>query len=566
MFVRLSLLFALFTLPLSAAAQSSGFSINRFDAAERGSDWFVGESLDLRGHVRGALGLVADYAYKPLVLYDLNGDEQTVIVEHQAFVHLGGSINLWERLRLAVDIPIAARTEGQDARIGREDIRPASGTSLGDIRLGADLRLVGKYLGPAQLALGVQVYLPTGDRAAFTGDGKVRVMPRLMLAGDIGPFAYSVRAALAYRSQDETLGGVPLGSEVFFGATAGFWVAERKVLIGPELFGSTLIESEGAFKTPNTPFELLFGVHFRPRDWRFGLGAGPGLTRGLGAPAVRVLASVEWAPSVDEDRDGDGVFDRDDACPDIPGPRSADPRENGCPVKDRDRDGVLDNVDACPDLYGLPSEDPKRNGCPPPGDRDADGVFDDVDACPDVPGIKTDDPHTNGCPGDTDGDGILDNEDACPRAKGPRNDDPEKNGCPIVRIESGQIKILERIEFATDSARILPVSEGLMRAVREMIQTHPELKRISVEGHTDNVGGAEYNLKLSRARAASVVKWLVDNGVDPHRLTSQGFGLERPIDVNTTAEGRQRNRRVEFHITEQSGSSASDPDDGEDDR
>jgi outer membrane protein OmpA-like peptidoglycan-associated protein len=536
-----------------AAAQSTGFSINRFDVSERGSDWFVGESLDLRGHGRGALGLVADYAYKPLVFYDLNGDEQAVVVSHQLFIHLGGSVILWDRLRLAANVPIAARTDGNRVRVGTDTIEPETGTDLGDIRLGADVRLVGSYGGPAQLALGAQIYLPTGSRGAFVGDGGVRVMPRLMLAGDLGPFAYSVRAALSYRSQKEALAGVPVGSEVFFAATSGIWFADRKLLLGPELSGSTVIEGDGAFKRATTPFELLFGLHFRPTDWRFGLGAGPGLTRGLGAPQVRLLATVEWSPSVPEapkDRDRDGVFDPDDACPDLPGPRSSNPKENGCPIADRDRDGILDDVDACPDLYGAPSDDPKRNGCPPAGDRDGDGIFDDEDACPDQAGLKSDDPEKNGCPGDTDGDGILDPDDACPRVPGPRDPDPLKNGCPKARIEQGQIKILERVEFATDSARILPVSDGLLTAVSEIIRDHRELKRISVEGHTDNVGGAAYNKGLSERRAASVVSWLIAHGVESSRLTSQGFGLEKPLDTNDTAAGRQRNRRVEFHILE----------------
>jgi outer membrane protein OmpA-like peptidoglycan-associated protein len=552
--LRLSFL-ALLLLGTSStvSAQARGFSINRFDVSERGSDWFVGESLDLRGHGRGALGLVLDYAYKPLVLYDTDGKQHALIVSDQLFVHLGGSVMLWDRLRLAANVPIVALTEGQTATLRGATLQPNTGTSLGDIRLGADLRLAGSYGGPAQLALGAQVYLPTGDRAAFAGDGKLRVMPRLLLAGELGSFAYSVRAALAYRAQNEALAGVPVGSEVMFAATSGIYVAKHTVLIGPELWGSTVIEPQGAFKKATTPFEVLLGLHFRPTDWRFGVGAGPGLTRGLGAPAVRVVATLEWAPSVPSDRDHDQIFDDDDACPDVPGPRSADPKKNGCPApKDRDRDGVLDDVDACPDVFGQPNVDPAKNGCPPPRDRDGDGVIDDLDACPDQPGVATDDPATNGCPLplDSDGDGILDRDDACPQAPGPADPDPEKNGCPKARIEQGQIKIIERVEFLTDSARILPSSDPILNAVLEILQQHPEIKSVSVEGHTDNVGGASYNKQLSQRRAQSVVNWLVSHGVSSDRLTGRGLGLERPIDVNTTAVGRQRNRRVEFHIVE----------------
>ena len=546
------MVFLLCGLPLAVAAQSEGFSINRFDVSERGSDWFVGESLDMRGHGRGALGLVGDYANKPLVFYDLNGNEQAVPIEHQLFLHVGGSVNIWSRLRLAADVPVAY-TDGQSTRVGSETITPATGTTLGDVRLGADLRLIGEYEGVAQLAFGVQVYLPTGDPESFTGDGSVRVMPRLLLAGDIGPFAYSARAALQYRDS-EPVGDVPVGTEVYFAATAGIWFAERMLLIGPEISGSTVVVEGAAFEQETTPFEILFGLHYRPRNWRFGLGAGPGLTRGLGSPAFRLLASFEWAPSAaPPDRDHDGVIDPEDACPDIPGPRSKDPKQNGCPIQDRDRDGILDKDDACPDLYGAPDPDPKRNGCPPVGDRDGDRILDDVDACPDEPGEPNEDPAKNGCPLDTDGDGIIDREDACPRVPGPRDPDPTKNGCPKAVLEKGEIKIYERVEFKTDSAEILPVSDSLMRAVQAIIEEHPELKVISVEGHTDNVGGAKYNKGLSDRRAASVVKWLVDHGVDRSRLTSVGHGLERPIDTNETAAGRQRNRRVEFHIVNREG-------------
>jgi outer membrane protein OmpA-like peptidoglycan-associated protein len=184
---------------------------------------------------------------------------------------------------------------------------------------------------------------------------------------------------------------------------------------------------------------------------------------------------------------------------------------------------------------------------PPPADRDGDSVLDKDDACPDVAGISTDDPKTNGCPSDRDRDGIIDTEDACPDAAGPRNADAKKNGCPFVRIEAGQVKILEQINFKTNSAEIVN-SQPILDAVIATLKDHPEIKHLRVEGHTDNVGTAVYNKDLSRRRAASVEKTLVKGGVDKHKLSSQGFGLEKPIEDNTTDTGRAANRRVEFHI------------------
>jgi outer membrane protein OmpA-like peptidoglycan-associated protein len=159
-------------------------------------------------------------------------------------------------------------------------------------------------------------------------------------------------------------------------------------------------------------------------------------------------------------------------------------------------------------------------------------------------------PGRNGCPPDSDGDGIIDPKDACPGIPGPPDPDPTKNGCPKARIEKDQIVITERVEFETDSAKLLESSNGILIAVLNILQEHTELTKVLVEGHTDNVGGAVYNKGLSERRAKSVVKWLVDHGVDKLRLIDAGIGLERPIDTNSTAAGRQRNRRVEFHIVE----------------
>jgi outer membrane protein OmpA-like peptidoglycan-associated protein len=290
----------------------------------------------------------------------------------------------------------------------------------------------------------------------------------------------------------------------------------------------------------------------------------------LGAPGARVLASIEWFPAVEEqapppllpdpDRDGDGILDDNDACPDEKGVASDDPSKHGCPLPaDRDGDGVVDSEDACPDEKGVETSDPETNGCPP--DRDGDGIYDAEDACPDVKGVATpDDPAKHGCPGDRDQDKIVDPEDACPDNAGPRNEDKSKHGCPAARVEQGQIKIIERIEFKTGSDKILPESFEIMEAVRAILAEHAEITRISVEGHTDNVGKAEPNKKLSQRRAESVMKWLMDKGVARARLEAHGFGMERPIADNETDAGKQKNRRVEFHIRTMNGQPVEDSD------
>lgn len=209
-------------------------------------------------------------------------------------------------------------------------------------------------------------------------------------------------------------------------------------------------------------------------------------------------------------------------------------------------------------MPGVRTDDPKTNGCPPPADRDKDTIIDPEDACPDEPGVRTDDPKTNGCPApkDTDGDGILDPVDACPEVPGPANEDPKKDGCPTARVEKGQIRILEQVQFAYNSDRILKASDYILEAVHKVLSDNPQIKLIEVQGHTDNKGGDQYNLNLSKRRAASVMKWLTAKGIDKKRMKSQGFGKKNPIDTNDTEEGRANNRRVEFHILEQDAPAA----------
>lgn len=552
----------------SPALAEGGFALDRYEPSERGSDWFVGESLDLRGHGRFALGAVGDYAYKPLVWYDSNGDEQAAIVEHQLFVHLGGAVVLFDRLRLGANLPLLAYSKGESLNVAQTSFSTSDKASIGDPRLSADVRLVGEYGGAATLAFGVQGFIPVGNQKAYASDDKVRIRPRLMLAGDLGDLAYAAQTGFNYRAKGDDLGGEAFGSEMTFSAAVGLRALDKKLIVGPEVFGSTVVSDggDGAFKKRSTPLEVVIGGKYRATpDWRVGAAVGPGLTRGVGAPAVRVLASIEWFPAVEKpaapsDRDRDGILDADDACPDTPGVRTDDPKTHGCPPAaapaDRDKDGILDADDACPEEPGVKSDDPKKHGCPAPADTDGDGITDDVDACPKEKGVSHVDPSKHGCPApkDTDGDGILDIEDACPDKAGVADPDPKKHGCPKAKIEGTQIKIMDMVQFETRSAKILPASDGVLGAVLKILQDHPEITKVSVEGHTDNRGGKGFNKDLSKRRAASVVKWLTNKGIAQARLTSTGHGMTKPIDSNDTETGRQNNRRVEFHIQSNPGS------------
>jgi outer membrane protein OmpA-like peptidoglycan-associated protein len=189
------------------------------------------------------------------------------------------------------------------------------------------------------------------------------------------------------------------------------------------------------------------------------------------------------------------------------------------PSADRDRDGLDDAVDVCPDVVPGLNPDPERPGCPS-ADRDADAVPDHVDACPDEAGAPHPDPARHGCPG-------------------------------LGRIEGDQLVILRPIFFETNLSRILPESEPVLRAIAQMMGAMPRIRRVRVEGHTDDRGDDEHNLQLSQERAQAVVEWLVgEGGVEPERLEARGFGEARPLIPGQSDGARAANRRVELRIVD----------------
>ncbi|HEY3451388.1 MAG TPA: OmpA family protein [Myxococcales bacterium] len=227
------------------------------------------------------------------------------------------------------------------------------------------------------------------------------------------------------------------------------------------------------------------------------------------------------------DKDKDLIADRDDQCPDVPGV----PMLKGCP--DKDGDGVSDPEDKCPDEPG-----PRMlKGCP---DRDGDGVADGDDECPDVPGSRV----LKGCP-DRDADGVADKDDKCPDQRGLK----EFAGCLPEEAErfTGAI---QGIRFELDRAEILPSSFPVLDQAVAVLQKYKGM-RIQIEGHTDNTGEAAHNQRLSTDRAEAVQKYLLDRDIAADRLKAVGFGQDRPIASNETEKGRASNRRVEFNLIAQ---------------
>jgi outer membrane protein OmpA-like peptidoglycan-associated protein len=217
------------------------------------------------------------------------------------------------------------------------------------------------------------------------------------------------------------------------------------------------------------------------------------------------------------DSDGDGIPDVRDRCPTEPEDKDGFEDDDGCPDPDNDKDGILDVNDKCPN-------EPE----------DFDG-FEDEDGCPDP---------------DNDKDGIPDASDRCPNEPGPASN----GGCPpqfnFINVTPEKIELKQSIFFQTAKAVIMTKSYGLLDEVATVLLARPTMQ-VRIEGHTDSRGAHAYNLRLSQSRADSVKAYLVGKGISSDRMESKGYGPDQPIDNNKTAAGRERNRRVEFMITQQ---------------
>ena len=257
-----------------------------------------------------------------------------------------------------------------------------------------------------------------------------------------------------------------------------------------------------------------------------------------------------------KDTDGDGIYDKEDACPEVAGLKQF----NGCP--DTDGDGIIDGSDACPNVFGLAA----LNGCP---DTDGDGIADKDDSCPEVAGLAA----FKGCP-DTDKDGIADKDDKCPKVAGPK----ENGGCPILDADKDGVpdsqddcptvagpasnkgcpevtpEVVESLKiqarsvfFDTNKSTFKAGDVGTIAsldAMREILRNYPNAK-FSIEGHTDSDGSNAFNQKLSEDRANAVRNALIEKGVKPENLVAVGFGETKPIASNKTKEGKAQNRRTE---------------------
>jgi outer membrane protein OmpA-like peptidoglycan-associated protein len=565
-----------------------GYGIFQVDRAETAHAWDFGFKV------------FANFAGSPLRAQLTDPSDPThgraldrVLLERQIALDLGVSLGLTSFLELVLDVPVSAQAYtaafGQygsfaDPALARTgfyapgrytNIAPPDAAPL-DTRLGFKARFFRRGLfGLGGAAL---VTLPFGDESAFLGDSGFTFQTKLIADFTRGPITVAVNLGAIVRSEtkiydpyDEAAvasGRFPgparllfdVGHELTWSAGMAYrfvhWVG-----IGAEVVG--LVPLVGTRKDYTA--DVLGGLQLFPsKDVVVSTGAGAGVFPGADRhDDYRVFLGVSWAPVEGKsgvavggiDTDGDGIPDSQDLCPNEREDRDGFDDEDGCPDPDNDQDGIPDRRDRCPndaeDHDGFRDDD----GCPE-SDNDGDGIADAQDKCPNDPedrdGFRDDD----GCPdADNDGDGIPDAADKCPNERETFNGVDDEDGCPdtgaAVVMTSTRIELPDQLRFETGRATFLGHSEALLNRVADKLKAHANVRRVRIEGHTDDVGTARKNQELSQARAEAVRNYLIDKGVEPDRLQAVGYGNSRPLDTRRSSAARARNRRVEFIIVEQ---------------
>ncbi|MCE9670463.1 OmpA family protein [Myxococcus stipitatus] len=529
----------------------------------------VGQHLDWN------VGLSANYGDDPLNLLDPRKDAFVYrIVDSQLTVDLMGAIALFDRFEVGVSLPISTTTSQEAGDVSPSLARGVGTTGVGDLRLVPKARLF-TTAGGLSFALVAPFTLPTSGGDEYLGSGGVTFQPRLVAEWATPSVRLLANAGVNLRGE-ERLRNLRVGNE--FAYSVGAEVPLTQALTAQATLAGALGLKET--NTEERPLEVLGALKYRfTKELAAHVGAGPGLTRGYGTPSFRVLGGLSWTAGaggrpasvaattpppcalgpedfdgfqdddncLDPDDDGDGILDGPDVCPGEKETFNGFQDEDGCPDDP--------NAHHAPTQDGAPPPPPAPMTLPPaPVDTDGDGLVDGEDRCPaeaeDVDGFEDGD----GCPDpDNDKDGIPDSVDDCPLEAETINGVKDEDGCPDqgkaqVRLEGSRIVILEKVYFATGKDVILKKSFNLLSQVASVLKANPQVELIRVEGHTDSQGADKANLDLSQRRATKVRDFLMKVGIAGGRLEAVGFGESKPVDTNTTARGRENNRRVEFNI------------------
>ena len=336
--------------------------------------------------------------------------------------------------------------------------------------------------------------------------------------GDIFPYLFAGYGLSNFQTNADSEGYFPskgAGRTYLGGAGVSFFISDNWIVNASTSYRSSSEKGSYNHLQHVVGFSYVFGAGDTDKD-------GVSDKKDV-CPEVPGLKEFEGCP----DTDGDGIPDNKDSCPEEAGPAEL----NGCP--DSDGDGIADKDDACPDAAGSA----EMNGCP---DSDGDGIADNLDKCPQEVGEAAND----GCPeDDRDGDGVPDKDDVCPDEAG----DAANSGCPelpekLIDFMKGENSTLL---FVVNSSAVTDESSTKLKILTDLLSTYTKVN-VVIEGHASSDGSSAYNQALSERRANSVKEALVAMGVDASRLETIGYGETKPIEDNSTAAGRKANRRVQL--------------------
>lgn len=376
--------FALLVAPAPRAhaqQQAQGFDVNRLYLSAPGGGWFVMDTLDMRGGLGGVMSLQTGYAHDSLRVRTTDGSQRLAVVSDLGLADFGFAAT-YDRFRLYLNLDWVLDVSGNSGTVGNYQFTgPTTGQAFtpsgvnpstapdtfGEARVGFDARLVGTPQGPFRLGAGAQLLIPSpnSNRGEYATDGTFRGMVRALFAGDVGLVTYAGQVGIHIRPLDDApTPGSPEGSELLFGLAAGPKLAlgnanSIALIVGPEIFGQTALRS---FFGSATGVEALAsgrieGTAGDGGQLRVKLGVGGGIDARFGAPEWRVVVGIELFDH-HRDRDGDGVSDSRDACPDVRGVKTQDPKTNGCPPSG-------ENTAACHGENTAAREGPPPNGTPP---------------------------------------------------------------------------------------------------------------------------------------------------------------------------------------------------------
>jgi outer membrane protein OmpA-like peptidoglycan-associated protein len=630
--------------PARAQLKTGPIDLQIFRPAADSKGYFTLNGAQVLAPLDVSFGLITTIAWKPLQLKGVANDDHSissaVTVNNLITTTLQGAIGIVQGdhlgLQIGLQLPIvvlsgdATPTDIRDPNVINDDRQYQMGPQgIGDLVIQPKIR----FINPSRKKIGVSLLpsmvLPTGDKNSFMGENQFIFQPSVVVDANWGRYGL-LRTAINVGARIRTKGastfidntdyfprstttnwnaaatppsgtnvptntgqGIKVGNEILAGLGAAWGLVPFRFDLVGEVYGfwglnSKQIHPDNSESAMKPGGEAVVGIKLYLASNSF-FEAGGGyqiMPSSYGAAKGRLFLGFIFEPGIG-DRDGDGIKDDVDKCPDDPEDYDGFEDEDGCPDPDNDKDGIPDELDSCPNdpetYNGYKDED----GCPDGvvRDRDGDGIPDDVDKCPDEPedfdGFEDED----GCPDpDNDKDGIPDKVDLCPNdpedfdgfededgCPDPDNDhdripdkldkcpnEPEtyngfedEDGCPdkgLVVVQRGKLEIMDKIYFETDKDEILPRSFPLLDQIAGTIKGHPEIKLIEVQGHADERGDDEHNLDLTDRRAKSVVRALEDRDVSLGRLRSKGYGETKPICTQHNEECWSKNRRVEFII------------------